>query len=160
MERAWGHLSQPFSNWVYVSQQRFRNSGFWTSAPKQRPDWHRTQEAAFSFFMFWPRPRRQKFLGQGLNPYHSRDPSHSSDNARSLTVRPPGNSRNLQTETSLLCWVISICLFRPVLHPSPSNHVPRRQMVSTALGFGIQLGSDNGKPKQEKRVWEGQEASL
>ena len=83
--------------------------------------------------MFWPRPRRQKFLGQGLNPYYSRDPSHSSDNARSLTVRPPGNSRSLQTETSLLCWVISICLFRPVLHPSPSNHVPRRQMVRDQL---------------------------
>ena len=29
-----------------------------------------------------------KFLGQGLNP------SHSSDNAKSLTTRLPGNSKN------------------------------------------------------------------
>ena len=27
-----------------------------------------------------------KFLGQGSNPYHSRDPRHSSDNAGSLTL--------------------------------------------------------------------------
>ena len=29
----------------------------------------------------------QKFLGQGSNPYHSSDPSHCSDNVRSLTTR-------------------------------------------------------------------------
>ena len=33
-----------------------------------------------------------KFLGQGLNLCHSRDPSHSSDNAGSLTTRLSGNS--------------------------------------------------------------------
>ena len=32
-----------------------------------------------------------KFPSQGLNPCHSRDPSHSSDISRSLTSRPPGN---------------------------------------------------------------------
>ena len=32
-----------------------------------------------------------KFPGQGLNPHHSSDQSHSSDNARSLTTRPPAN---------------------------------------------------------------------
>ena len=29
---------------------------------------------------------------QGSNPWHSSDPSHCSDNARSLTSKPPGNS--------------------------------------------------------------------
>ena len=33
-----------------------------------------------------------KFLGQGSNLSHSSDPSHTSDNARSLTTRPPENS--------------------------------------------------------------------
>ena len=36
----------------------------------------------------------QKFPGQGSNPCHRRDPHHSSDNARSLIVRPPGNSNS------------------------------------------------------------------
>ena len=35
----------------------------------------------------------RKFQGQGLNPSHSSSNlSHSSDNAKSLTSRPPGNS--------------------------------------------------------------------
>ena len=33
-----------------------------------------------------------KFPGQRLNLRHSSDPSHSSDNAKSLTAKPPGNS--------------------------------------------------------------------
>ena len=35
-----------------------------------------------------------KFLGQGLNTHHSSDPSHSSNIARPLITRPPGNSLN------------------------------------------------------------------
>ena len=35
----------------------------------------------------------QKFPGQGKNPRHSRDLSHSRDNTGSLTARPPGNFR-------------------------------------------------------------------
>lgn len=35
----------------------------------------------------------QKFPGQGLNPCHSNDLSHSSDKSRSLTARPSGNYR-------------------------------------------------------------------
>ena len=35
----------------------------------------------------------QKFPGQGSNTHHSSDPNHSSDNTRSLTLRPPGNSQ-------------------------------------------------------------------
>ena len=34
----------------------------------------------------------QKFLSQGLNPCHSNDKSHSSDDAKPLTTRPLGNS--------------------------------------------------------------------
>ena len=36
-----------------------------------------------------------QFLSQGSNLHPSSDPSHSSDNAESLTARPPGNSRIL-----------------------------------------------------------------
>ena len=36
----------------------------------------------------------QKFQGQGSNLCHNSDPSHSSDNATSLTIRPPRNSHN------------------------------------------------------------------
>ena len=35
----------------------------------------------------------QKFPGQQLNPYHSRDLSPNSDNAGSLTTGPPGSSQ-------------------------------------------------------------------
>ena len=34
----------------------------------------------------------QKFLSQALNLSHNSDLSHCSDNAVSLTTRPPGNS--------------------------------------------------------------------
>ena len=36
-------------------------------------------------FVFWLGPRHVKFWGRGWNPCHSSDPSHSSDNAGSLT---------------------------------------------------------------------------
>ena len=51
------------------------------------------------FSRFWLRARgTQKFLDQGSNPCHGRDPNHSSDNARSLTARPPGNSRSFLSD--------------------------------------------------------------
>ena len=34
----------------------------------------------------------KKFPGQGWNPHYSSNQNHSSDNAGSLTPRPPGNS--------------------------------------------------------------------
>ena len=54
----------------------------------------------FSFFLFFfffcgCTHGMQKFPGQGLNPIHSSDFSCCSDNARSLTTRPPGNSHNV-----------------------------------------------------------------
>ena len=45
------------------------------------------------FFFFWPHPQHVRFPDQELNPSHSSYPSHSSDNAKSLTTRPPRNSR-------------------------------------------------------------------
>ena len=40
----------------------------------------------FNFaFVFGHAHGKQKFLGQGLNPHHSSDLSHSSDSARSRT---------------------------------------------------------------------------
>ena len=38
-----------------------------------------------SFLLFDCTQDVWKFLGQGLNPHHSRDPGYFSDNARSLT---------------------------------------------------------------------------
>ena len=37
------------------------------------------------FFLLGHTHSMWKFLGQGSNPHHSSDQSHSSDNARSLT---------------------------------------------------------------------------
>ena len=45
----------------------------------------------FSFFSFDCAHSIRKFPGQGLNLSQSSDSSHSSDNARSVTARPPGN---------------------------------------------------------------------
>ena len=44
-------------------------------------------------FLFGYTHSMQNFLGRGLNPHHSSDPSHNSDNGRSLTTEPPGNSK-------------------------------------------------------------------
>ena len=51
----------------------------------------------------------QKFPGQALNSYHCSNSSHSSDNARSLTTRPPGNSQQYYWLYSLFC-VMFLCL--------------------------------------------------
>ena len=40
----------------------------------------------------------QKFLSQGLSSSHSSNPSHSSDNAKSLTIRLLGNSNKNQVK--------------------------------------------------------------
>lgn len=46
----------------------------------------------------------QKLLGQGSNPCHSSNSSHSSDNVGSLTARPPGTfSVCLHMVFSFLC---------------------------------------------------------
>jgi len=46
----------------------------------------------FFFFFFFQTHGMWKFPGQESNLHHSSDPSHSSDNTRSITARSPGNS--------------------------------------------------------------------
>ena len=49
-------------------------------------------KSIFFFFSFlYCAQGMRKFLGQGSNLRHSSKPSHSSDNTRSLTTRPPEN---------------------------------------------------------------------
>ena len=46
----------------------------------------RLQDQYFILLFFWgSTPNMWKFLGQGLNPHHSNNPSYCSDNARFLT---------------------------------------------------------------------------
>ena len=47
----------------------------------------------FFFSIFGYTHSMWKFLGQWWSLCHSSDPSHSNDNTRSLTTRPPENSR-------------------------------------------------------------------
>ena len=49
----------------------------------------------YIFFFFCCAGGMQKFPDQGSNLYHSSDPSHGSDNTRSLTHEPPGNSNTI-----------------------------------------------------------------
>ena len=49
--------------------------------------------ALFYFIYFGHACSMQKFPGQGLNPHHSSDPSHSDDNTRCSTCR---TTRKLQ----------------------------------------------------------------
>ena len=53
---------------------------------------HFTDHRQFSYIFFCLAHSMQKFQGQGSKPCHSGDLSHSSDKAKSLTTRPPGNS--------------------------------------------------------------------
>ena len=48
--------------------------------------------SVFIFVLFWLHLQHAEVPGQALNPCHSSNPSHSSDNAEFLTTRPPGNS--------------------------------------------------------------------
>ena len=51
----------------------------------------------------------QKFLGQGSNLYHSSDPSHSNDSARSLIARPSRSTKSL-FKNKLFCNVFLLIL--------------------------------------------------
>ena len=51
------------------------------------------QPLLFFFFFIWPRPRHTDVPRPGIKPVpQSSDPSRSSDNAESLTAKPPGNA--------------------------------------------------------------------
>ena len=58
-------------------------------------------------FLFVLTHGMQNFQGQRLNPCHSSDMSHSSDNPGSLTTRPPGNSLEQTVK-----WVVSVLQIR------------------------------------------------
>ena len=66
---------------------------------------------AFSFFsflfFFCHTHSMQKFPIQGWNLSHTSDLSHSNDNAKSLTAKPPGNSSN-QNSMSLCSLVAQL----------------------------------------------------
>ena len=47
----------------------------------------------FIYLFFWPDPQHVEVLGLGSNPYHSSVLNHGSDDAESLTIRLPGNSK-------------------------------------------------------------------
>ena len=64
-----------------------------------------------------------KFLGQGSNLCHKRHRSHSSDNAGSLTTRPPGNSPDVNSSYA--------CCNLPLL----SVFAPLYGLQSTCIGF-------------------------
>lgn len=67
------------------------------------------------FFSFCSICLMQEFPGQGSNPSRSHDPLHSSDNAESLTSKPPGSSlrkkflsQTLESYLILLCQIQGI----------------------------------------------------
>ena len=63
-----------------------------------------------------------KFPGQGLNPRHSSDLSHSSDNTRSLTTRLPGNSTFGISLGDLLSLIFLVWSNHP---PTPPPALPK-----------------------------------
>ena len=74
-----------------------------------------------------------KLPGQGLSLHHSSDPSHCSDNAGSLTIRPPGNSPKTSTFLDIRKFfekvqdpLLFVSPFPPYLEltcPFPSPHL-------------------------------------
>ena len=72
----------------------------------------------------------QKFPGQGSNPHHSSNSIHSSDNARFLTARPPGNSLSV---VFIVCWLVS---FSVKTSPAP----PRPFSGYSLTPLGTELG--------------------
>ena len=80
----------------------------WRSMDQGREPRNIQQTANWFFFFFGFAHSTWKFLGQGRNPCHSRDPSRCSDNARSLTHR---------ATRELLC-----VLYLNPKSPSPKPH--------------------------------------
>ena len=65
------------------------------------PEFSRKTQNPILIFSFGRACGMQKFLGQESNPSISSNPGHSSDNAKSLTTRSPGNSCS-----NFLSWLI------------------------------------------------------
>lgn len=67
----------------------------------------------FLSFFFGRAHSMRKFLGQGLNP------NHSSDDARSLTARVPGNAYHFQVYMHPVVWSTFTTLWNHHHHPFP-----------------------------------------
>ena len=91
-----------FCSSFYISFLGFSSSPWAKSAPGLKPGTlfllhhHCLSKCVNPFlwlFLFpWQHRSMWKFPGRELNPFHSSDPSHGSDNIGSLTAMPPGNS--------------------------------------------------------------------
>ena len=105
--------------------QRWRPSYF-TLAVLWKTPWSLWERLRLSFYNPWSTPQfpkehthfsffghahgMQKFQGQGLNPCHGCDPSHSSDNAGSLTCNGTPSKRTFLWD--LYPWWIIKFIFR------------------------------------------------
>ena len=74
----------------------------------------------------------QKFSGQGLNP------SHSSDNARSSTARPPGNSTDGLLK-SVVLGQLGGCLGKDKLRSIP--HATRKEKLPVGRAVNVKSGT-------------------
>ena len=101
---------------------------------------------SFYFFNFGCAPSRQKFPGQGWNPHHGSNQSHSSDNSRTLTHRgtrePPGGHLDLSDSTCAK-WQE-----RPGNTDAPS----RQSLNETSAGLPADGGGEGGtfRPTERK----------
>ena len=78
-------------------------------------------------FLYAHAHNMQKFPGQGSNPHHSSNSIHSSDNARFLTARPPGNSLSV---VFIVCWLVSFSV-----KTSPAPPPPLFRIFSHSTGY-------------------------
>ena len=96
---------------------------------------------SLSLFFFFFRPRGMyKFLGQGLNPFHSSNPSRCSDSARSLThcttrehlslallVSPSGSHATAKRTIPEQAWLEH--RNKPLLQPESANQMALRKQA-------------------------------
>ena len=90
-----------------------------------------------AFLFFWLCHWIHEFLGQGLNPCYSSDPSHISDKARSLTASHQGTPCRLFIDDhSDQCEVVPHCSFDLLLY----NNMPKPVVCWWTLGLLPCLG--------------------
>ena len=80
-----------------------------------------------------------KFLDQGLKLCHSSDPSHCSDNARSLTAMPPGNS------SISVSFFFSFCLFAFFRAAPMAYGGSQARGLMGAVGAGLRQTNSNAR---------------
>ena len=95
----------------------------------------------FVFALFLPCSQHLKFPGQELNLHHNSNPSHSSDDAGSLTARPLRNSLDFLCFT--LFWDSLSCVLSTIFYTFYiwlSNHlIPFLQLASKRYVTSISL---------------------